>query len=101
LLRCARMQANDCSKASPPAQGGEGVHQLRKLLAQVEQTLPDQESAATATPPPVILGVDRGCFQLRLLPDRRTETLSMLPYRERRAAGRGDVTRAFVAKRKP
>ena len=84
-FRCPRMEGGDSNGTHPQAQGVEGLQQLRRLLAQVEQCLPNKRSREKMRSLPVIVGVDGSYFQLRLLQDRRTETLSVLPYRDRRA----------------
>lgn len=82
------MQSTDYNETTPQTQEAEGIHQLRMLLALFEQGIPEQKSRATAQALSVSPGVDAGYFELRFMQDRRTETLSMLPYRERRAVRR-------------
>ena len=84
-FRCPRMEGSDSNGTHPQAQRVEGLQQLRRLLARVEQCLPNKKSRERLSSLPVIVGVDGSYFQLRLLRDRRTETLLVLPYRDRRA----------------
>jgi hypothetical protein len=80
------MDGVDSNGTHPQAQGDEGLQQLRRLLARVEQCLPNKRSRENMPSLPVIIGVDGSYFQLRFLQDRRTELVSVLPYRDRRAA---------------
>jgi hypothetical protein len=82
-FRCPRMEGGDSNGTHPQAEEVEGLQQLRRLLAHAE--LPNKRSREKKPSLPVIVGVDGSYFQLRFLQDRRTETPSVLPYRDRRA----------------
>jgi len=90
------MDGGDRSGTLSQTHGVEDLRQLRMLLALVEQRLArlSDESPCVATPgEPVIRGVDGSGFCVRFIRDRRSETLSVLPYRDRRVKwSRASVT---------
>lgn len=91
-----RMDGSDRIGTLSQTHGVEDLRQLRMLLALVEQRLPrlSDESSCVATPcEPLIRGIDGSGFRVRFLRDRRSETLSVLPYRDRRVTrSRASVT---------
>jgi len=90
------MDGGDRNGTLSQTHGVEDLRQLRMLLALVEQRLArlSDESPCVATPgEPVIRGVDGSGFCVRFIRDRRSETLSVLPYRDRRVKwSRASVT---------
>lgn len=86
------MEGGERNGTTPPSAGVGNLQQLRMLLALVEQRLlhPSHESAGEGTlSMPVMSGDDEGTGRLRVTPDRRRETLSVLPYRDRRTVNPG------------
>ena len=86
------MEGGERNETTPPSDGVGNLQQLRMLLALVEQRLlrPPHESADEGTLSlPVMSGGDEGTCRLRVTPDRRRETLSALPYRDRRTSNPG------------
>ena len=83
------MEGGDGDGTHPPKEA-EGLQQFRMLLALVEQDLSDKRSRGKTTSPPVVVGADESRFQLRFIRDRRTETLTVLPFRDRRGVRSGE-----------